>query len=100
MIAVDNFPHFDNLIFAKILDADSAIDTGLLSFLLVIWFAITFVGPELGWGEAVQRLTPFYYYGRPLIEGWQFWNMLGVLAVAGAALVLASMRFMRKDIGR
>jgi len=28
MIAVDNFPHFDNLIFAKILDADSAIDTG------------------------------------------------------------------------
>lgn len=78
----------------------SAIDTGLLSFLLVIWFAITFIGPELGWSEGVLRLSALYYYGQPLLNGWQAVNMLGVLVVAGAALALASMRYMRKDIGR
>lgn len=78
----------------------SAIDTGLLSFLLVIWFAITFIGPELGWSEGVLRLSALYYYGQPLLNGWQAVNMLGVLVVAGAALALASVRYMRKDIGR
>ena len=35
-----------------------AIDTGLLSFLLVIWFVITFIGPELNWSDGVLRLSP------------------------------------------
>jgi ABC-2 type transport system permease protein len=78
----------------------AAVDTGLLSFLLVIWFAITFVGPELGWSEGVQRLSALYYYGQPLVNGWQVGSLLGVLVVAGAALALASARFVRKDIGR
>jgi ABC-2 type transport system permease protein len=78
----------------------AAIDTGLLSFLLVIWFAITFIGPELGWSDGVLRLSALYYYGQPLVTGWQVANMLGVLVVAGAALALASARYMRKDIGR
>jgi ABC-2 type transport system permease protein len=78
----------------------SAIDTGLLSFLLLAWFVITFIGPELGWSEGVQRLSALYYYGQPLINGWQVGNMLGVLVVAGAALALASVRYMRKDVGR
>jgi ABC-2 type transport system permease protein len=78
----------------------SAIDTGLLSFLLVFWFFITFVGPELNWPEGVQKLSAFYYYGTPLLHGLSLGNMLLVLAVAVAALALASVRFMRKDIGR
>jgi ABC-2 type transport system permease protein len=78
----------------------TAIDTGLLSFLLVIWFFITFVGPELNWPEGVQKLSAFYYYGTPLLHGLYLGNMLLVLAVAGVALALASVRFMRKDIGR
>ena len=78
----------------------AAIDTGLLSFLLVIWFAITFIGPELGWPEGVLRLSALYYYGQPLVNGWQVANIVGVLVVAGVALVLASARYMRKDIGR
>src|ERR1700730_17323489 len=32
-----------------------AVDTGLLSFLLVIWFFITFVGPELNWSNTILR---------------------------------------------
>jgi ABC-2 type transport system permease protein len=78
----------------------TAIDTGLLSFLLVIWFFITFVGPELNWPEALQRLSAFYYYGTPLLHGLSLGNTLLILAVAVVALALASVRFMRKDIGR
>src|SRR5438876_5945261 len=78
----------------------TAIDTGLLSFLLVIWFFITFVGPELNWPEGVQKLSAFYYYGTPLLHGLSLGNMLLVLAVAVVALALVLVRFMRKDIGR
>ena len=78
----------------------AALDTGLLSFLLVLWFAITFIGPEMNWPEGVLRLSVFYYYGTPLLHGLELGNMLGVLAVAGVALALASMRFVQKDIGR
>ncbi len=78
----------------------TAIDTGLLSFLLVIWFFITFVGPGLNWPDATLRLSAFYYYGTPLLHGLPLWDMLGVLAVGIVALALASVRFARKDIGR
>jgi ABC-2 type transport system permease protein len=78
----------------------AALETGLLSFLLVIWFFITFIGPEMKWPEAVLRLSAFYYYGTPIITGLQFWNILGVLAVAIVALGIASLRFTQKDIGR
>src|SRR5437667_1374855 len=78
----------------------TAIDTGLLSFLLVIWFFITFIGPELNWPEGVQKLSAFYYYGTPLLHGLSLGNMLLVLVVAVVALALASVRFVRKDIGR
>jgi len=78
----------------------TAIDTGLLSFLLVIWFFITFIGPELNWPEGVQKLSAFYYYGTPLLHGLSLGNLLLVLVIAVVALALASVRFMRKDIGR
>ncbi len=76
----------------------TALDTGLLSFLLVIWFFISFVGPELNWSDATLRLSAFYYYGTPLLHGLPLGNMLGVLGVAVVALVLASVRFVRKNI--
>ncbi len=78
----------------------TAVDTGLLSFLLVIWFFISFVGPELSWPDATLRLSAFYYYSTPLQHGLPLMDMLGILAVAIVALVLASVRFVRKDIGR
>jgi ABC-2 type transport system permease protein len=78
----------------------SAIDTGLLSLLLVAWFVITFVGPELNLPVPVLRLSAFYYYGTPLINGLPLGDMLIVLAVGVVALALASVRFARKDIGR
>jgi len=77
----------------------TAFDTGLLSFLLVLWFFITFVGPELNWSDAALRLSAFYYYGTPLLHGLPAGDTLGLLAVAVVALALASLRFMRKDIG-
>jgi len=76
----------------------AAVETGLLSFLLVIWFFISFIGPGLNFPDATLRLSPFYYYGSPLLNGLQVTSMLGVIAVGGVALVLASVRFARKDI--
>ncbi len=52
----------------------TAIDTGLLSFLLVIWFVISFIGPELKIPDAVLRLSAFYYYGTPLVNGLPAWG--------------------------
>ena len=78
----------------------TAVDTGLLSFLLVIWFFISYIGPELNWSDATLRLSAFYYYGTPLLHGLPLLDMLGILAVGVVALVLASVRFARKDIGR
>lgn len=78
----------------------TAIDTGILSFLLAIWFFISFVGPGLNWSDTTLRLSAIYYYGTPLLHGLPLGDMLGVLAVAVAALALASVRFVRKDIGR
>lgn len=78
----------------------AAVDTGILSFLLVIWFAISFVGPELQWPDLTLRLSAIYYYGTPLLHGLPLGDMLGVLVVAVAALALASVRFVRKDIAR
>jgi ABC-2 type transport system permease protein len=77
----------------------AAVDTGLLSFLLVIWFFISFIGPGLNLPDATLRLSPFYYYGSPLLHGLQLTSMLGVLAVGALALALATLRFTRKDIG-
>ena len=77
----------------------TAVETGLLSFLLVIWFFISFIGPGLSWPEATLRLSAFYYYyGTPLLNGLPVVDTLVVVAVAGVALGLASVRFVRKDI--
>ncbi len=76
----------------------AAVDTGLLSFLLVIWFFISFIGPGLSWPDGALRLSPFYYYGTPLLHGLQPASVLGLIAVAALALGLGAVRFMRKDI--
>jgi polyether ionophore transport system permease protein len=76
----------------------TAADTGLLSFLLAAWFFISFVGPELKWPDATLKASAFYYYGTPLLQGLQVGNMLVIVGVGAVALVLATVRFMRKDI--
>lgn len=77
----------------------AAVDTGLLSFLLALWFFISFIGPELNWPGMALRFSAFYYYGTPLVHGLAVGNMVVILAVSLAALALASARFVRKDIG-
>jgi ABC-2 type transport system permease protein len=76
----------------------TAADTGLLSFLLAGWFLISFVGPDLKWPDATLRLSPFYYYGTPLLHGLEFANLALVVAVGAVALAAATLRFARKDI--
>jgi ABC-2 type transport system permease protein len=77
----------------------TAADTGLLSFVLLIWFFISFIGPDLKWPDATLRLSAFYYYGTPLLHGLQLTSVLGVVAVAALALGLGALRFSHKDIG-
>jgi hypothetical protein len=76
----------------------SAADTGLISFLLAAWFFISFVGPDLKWPDATLRLSPFYYYGTPLLHGLQLADMALIVVVGAVALTLATIRFTRKDI--
>ena len=76
----------------------TAADTGLLSFLLVIWFFISFIGPELKLPDATLRLSAFYYYGTPLVHGLEVGPTLGVVAVSALVLALGTLRFVRKDI--
>ncbi|HET7419477.1 MAG TPA: ABC transporter permease subunit [Candidatus Dormibacteraeota bacterium] len=76
----------------------TAADTGLLSFVLAAWFFISFVGPDLKWPDATLRVSALYYYGTPLLHGLNAGNIAVVVAVGAAALVLASVRFARKDI--
>ncbi len=76
----------------------TAADTGLLSFVLAAWFFISFIGPELKLPDATLRLSAFYYYGTPLLNGLQLTSVLGVIAVAALALSLGALRFVRKDI--
>jgi ABC-2 type transport system permease protein len=77
----------------------TAADTGLLSFLLLIWFFISFIGPELQLPDATLRLSPFYYYGTPLLHGLALTSVVGLVVVAAVALGLGALRFVRKDIG-
>jgi ABC-2 type transport system permease protein len=77
----------------------TAADTGLLSFLLAFWFFVSFIGPELKLPDATLRLSPFFYYGSPLLHGLALSSVLGLVAVAAVALGLGALRFVRKDIG-
>lgn len=76
----------------------TAVDTGLISFLLAGWFFVSFIGPDLKWPDTTLRLSPFYYYGAPLLNGIQLGNLLVIVGVAAVALALATLRFARKDI--
>jgi ABC-2 type transport system permease protein len=77
----------------------TAADTGLLSFLLAAWFFISFIGPELNLPDPTLRLSPFYYYGTPLLNGLRVTSILGIIAVGAVSLALGAVRFVRKDIG-
>jgi ABC-2 type transport system permease protein len=76
----------------------TAADTGLISFILAAWFFISFIGPDLKWPEATLRLSPFYYYGTPLLNGIGFGNVVLLVVVAAVALALGALRFARKDL--
>jgi ABC-2 type transport system permease protein len=76
----------------------TAADTGLLSFVLLFWFVVSFVGRDLGWPDATLRLSALYYYGNPLLKGLEAANVLGLLAVGAVTLAIGAWRFGRKDI--
>ena len=76
----------------------TAADTGLLSFLLAGWFFLSFIGPDLKWPDTTLRLSPFYYYGTPLLHGVDFANLVVIVVVAAVSLALASVRYARKDL--
>jgi ABC-2 type transport system permease protein len=76
----------------------TAADTGLLSFVLLAWFFVGFIGPELNWPDGLLRLSAFYYYGQPLLHGLALGTVLGLLAAAGVALAGAVLRFAGKDL--
>ena len=76
----------------------TAADTGLLSFVLAFWFFVSFIGRDLGWPDAAMRLSPFTYYGDPLVNGLAFGDVAALIGVGALALLIGVWRFARKDI--
>lgn len=76
----------------------AAFDTGLLSLLLAAWFFISFLGPDLKWPDATLRLSPLYYYGKPLLNGLALGGTIGILLLSLVALAIGAIRFANKDI--
>ena len=76
----------------------TAADTGLLSFILLFWFFVSFLGRDLDWPEATQRLSAFYYYGNPLLKGLEAANVAILTGAIALALGVGLWRFTRKDI--
>jgi polyether ionophore transport system permease protein len=76
----------------------NAVETGLLSFLLAAWIFITFLGPELRLPDAALKLSALYYYGTPVVHGFESGSILVIVVVGALALLLAVLRFSRKDI--
>ena len=78
----------------------TAVDTGLISLLIVFWFGISYLGPDLKWPDWTKYLSAFYYYGNPLTKGLPLGDMLLVIAVVVVALAIATYRWTQKDVGR
>jgi ABC-2 type transport system permease protein len=72
--------------------------TGSLIAFLFASFLLSFLGPLFHWPDLLVQLSLFHHYGAPLVEGLRASSTLGLLAVAGAALAIATTRFARKDL--
>jgi hypothetical protein len=68
--------------------------------LIVFWFFLSYIGPDLKWPDWTKYVSAFYYYGNPLAKGLPVGDTILVLAVAVVALAVATVRFAQKDIGR
>lgn len=72
--------------------------TGTLIALVFASFLISFLGSLLHLPKLLMRLSIFDAYGTPLVDGLRLSTTLALLAVAAAALALATSRFARKNL--
>ena len=63
-------------------------------------FVLTLLAPLFHWPPALLQLSIFEQYGAPLVEGLHLPRVLGLLAVVGVTLTIATVRFTRKDLAR
>ena len=74
--------------------------TGALIALVLASFLITLLAPLFPWPNALLQLSMFEHYGAPLVDGLRLPRVLGLLAVVGVTLTIATVRFTRKDLAR
>ncbi|HEY7020671.1 MAG TPA: ABC transporter permease subunit [Ktedonobacterales bacterium] len=72
--------------------------TAILGALLALSFLVELVGAIFKWPDWVVQLSIFERYGSPFTKGLEWTNVIGLLAVAAAALAIAIWRFSQKDI--
>jgi len=74
--------------------------TGTLTALVLASFLMTLFARVFHWPAVLLQLSIFEQYGTPLVDGLRLPRVIGLLAVAGATVTLATVRFVRKDIAR
>jgi ABC-2 type transport system permease protein len=74
--------------------------TGILIAFVLASFVLRLLAPLFHWPLALLQLSIFEQYGAPLVDGLHPGRVIGLLAVATAALTAAVFRFERKDLTR
>jgi len=72
--------------------------TGILTALLIGSFLLAVLGPIFHLPAIVVQFSIFEQYGAPLVDGLRPASAVRLIAVAAAALAVATVRFARKDL--
>jgi ABC-2 type transport system permease protein len=71
---------------------------GVTGALIIAMFLLTTLAPLFDWPEAVRRLSVFHYYGRPVLDGVAWPDMVLLLGAAAAFFALTLVGFQRRNI--
>lgn len=72
--------------------------TGILAGLVIVSYVLNLIGPLLKLPDWVLNLSIFQQYGKPLINGFNWPSLVGMLALAAVLGGLATFRFEQRGL--